>query len=237
MKALILGASSDIGLQICRTYLANGWSVIAHYRTHRQELADLFENNRSRVQLLRLDFNHLINDDNFLEEYRQTYIDCDAFINCAANYQAGNFLDITSSSLIDAILTNTVPGLLITRDLVQVMAKKGWGRIVHLSSIGVKFGGGNNSYLYSLSKHALEFMPADYKKWAAHNVLINTLRVGVTNTRIHTCNPNKNLANRVDLIPIGRMAEVEEIAKAAWFFGSSQNTYITGQILSISGGE
>ena len=44
------------------------------------------------------------------------------------------------------------------------MIKANYGRLLHCSSIGVKFGGGNNSYSYSLAKHCLEFMPQFLKK-------------------------------------------------------------------------
>ena len=56
------------------------------------------------------------------------------------------------------------------------MAKKKWGRILNCSSIGIKFGGGFNSFNYSLSKHSLEFMPNNYKHWAKKNVFINLFK-------------------------------------------------------------
>jgi NAD(P)-dependent dehydrogenase (short-subunit alcohol dehydrogenase family) len=121
--------------------------------------------------------------------------------------------------------------------MVPEMAKKGWGRIVNLGSIGVKFGGGKNSFSYSLSKHALEFIPSDFKDWASKNVLVNVLRVGVVDTRLHSSDPLKNMSDRVRLIPMQRMASPEEVAKAIWFLGSDSNSYITGQVISFSGGE
>ena len=48
-----------------------------------------------------------------------------------------------------------------------------WGRILNCSSIGIKIGGGKNSFNYSLSKHCLEFIPNSYKFWAENNVFIN----------------------------------------------------------------
>ena len=46
------------------------------------------------------------------------------------------------------------------------MIKNNFGRIVNCSSIGIKFGGGSNTYNYSLSKFASEFIPYNFKDWA-----------------------------------------------------------------------
>jgi NAD(P)-dependent dehydrogenase (short-subunit alcohol dehydrogenase family) len=119
----------------------------------------------------------------------------------------------------------------------QKTNKKKWGRIVHLGSIGVKFGGGINNLPYSLSKFNLEFFPNYTKKWIKHNVFINTIRVGETNTKLHKNLPSKNIKKRTELIPAKRMANQGEIAEFVCYIGSEKNTYISHQVLPISGGE
>ena len=117
------------------------------------------------------------------------------------------------------------------------MVKKKWGRIVNLGSIGVKFGGGMSNLPYSLSKFGLEFFPNNTKKWIKDNVFINTLRVGATDTKLHKSLPSKNLKNRTNLIPIKRMANPKEIAEFVYLICSEKNTYISHQVISVSGGE
>ena len=55
-------------------------------------------------------------------------------------------------------------------------------------------------------------MPANHMTWAAHDVFVNALRIGVTDTRFHLQDPDKDMDARVALIPAGRMATPEEIA-------------------------
>ena len=119
------------------------------------------------------------------------------------------------------------------------MLKQKWGRILNCSSIGVKFGGGTNSYNYSLSKHCLEFIPSSYKNWAKKNVFINNLRIGVTNTKIHNKMKRKlkMMKKRVELIPIKRMAEPNEISAYIVSLTTDNNSYMTGQTVTVSGGE
>jgi 3-oxoacyl-[acyl-carrier protein] reductase len=237
MRVFVIGASSDIGLAVCEKYLSEGWDVLAHYRTYRTELQDLARANPKRVGLLKIDFDTPFTIEQSLEPHKANYSNCSAMINCAASYEQGCFADMTERSIIATFSVNVLPGLLVMRDMLPVMTERKWGRIVHLSSIGVKFGGGANSFNYSLSKHALEFLPADYRIWASSNIFLNILRVGVTDTRIHRHNPAKDITKRIEMIPVKRMAKASEIANAVWILGSEENSYITGQIISISGGE
>jgi len=119
-----------------------------------------------------------------------------------------------------------------------MLAQK-WGRILNCSSIGVKFGGGKNSYNYSLSKHCLEFIPSSYKGWAKKNVFINNLRIGVTNTKIHRKmkRTKSKIRDRLKLIPVNRMAEPKEISGYIINLATSSNSYMTDQTITVSGGE
>ena len=65
------------------------------------------------------------------------------------------------------------------------MEKKKYGRIINTSSIGVKFGGGINTFSYSVSKHINEFIPNEIRKLSTKNVLYNVLRIGMTDTKFH----------------------------------------------------
>ena len=83
----------------------------------------------------------------------------------------------------------------------------------------------------------MEFFPNETKEWTKNNVLINTIRVGATQTKLHSKLPSKDLKKRAEIIPMGRMATPNEIAEFVYFLGSNENTYISNQVLSISGGE
>ncbi|MEL0097757.1 MAG: SDR family oxidoreductase, partial [Planctomycetaceae bacterium] len=227
-KVFITGGSSDIGLVVCRQFLEADHSVVAHYNSGRPELTELAECWPGRVHLVQVDFSQPDGIDQLVHKYRSETSGIDIFINAAAGYKPIPFSNINSQSILAAVTLNLMPGLLLMQHFVPEMIKSGFGRIVNLSSIGVKFHGGYNGFLYSLSKHALEFLPADHKNWAAHNVFVNNIRVGLTNTRFHDHNPSKNIADRIALVPAQRMAEPEEIARKIYWLGSEENSFITG---------
>ena len=138
---------------------------------------------------------------------------------------AGNFLE-------DAIKDAEVVSLRTYKD-----AKGKYGRILNVSSIGVKYGGGKNTFNYSFSKHALEFIPSKIKSLTNLNILSNILRVGVVNTKMMKKIKNKNIAKRISLIPIKRAAKRTEIAETIYFLSSDKNTYISNEKITIAGGE
>jgi 3-oxoacyl-[acyl-carrier protein] reductase len=231
---LISGASSDIGVALCRRYLAADWNIVAHFRTVRPELETL---TGSRLETWQADFadtNHLERE---IAERRVRFSQVDSFINLAAAMPVCSFEDATVDAIMAALAANLVPGLLLMRAVAPAMVKRRWGRIVHGSSIGVKFGGGSDSFLYSLSKHAQEFIPRSARLWAAHGVLVNVVRIGVTATRASTNYPDKQVGDRVALIPARRAATTEEIAEILFWLGSEQNGFVSGEVVAASGGE
>ncbi|NVJ91158.1 MAG: SDR family oxidoreductase [Methylocystaceae bacterium] len=231
---LISGASSDIGLAVCQQYLDNprDYFILAHYRTMRPEFEKICKN--SAVYPIQIDFSSISALEKGLNIYSDKIASSDVFINLAANYPTVSFDDVTAHDVLNALQSNLLPGIMIMQIVGPKMVERGYGRIVHASSIGVKFGGGEKSYTYSLSKHALEFIPSICRSWAKHNVFTNIVRIGVTDTRIHL---DDKLNQRCELIPAGRAASVQEMAKSIIWFASEDNSYISNEVISVAGGE
>jgi len=235
-QVLITGASSDIGVATCKKYLAEGFRVIGHFNKGQDSFFDLVKTS-SNMRSLQVDLSDSRSVEQTLSKHKDLLQKTDILINMAAIFRAKPFSDITATDIIETMSVNLIAALLFMRFITPEMISRKWGRIVNISSIGVKFGGGSTSFCYALSKHSLEFLPADYKSWAANNVFVNTLRVGVTDTKFHKNDPSKDLNRRIEMIPAKRMASADEIANAIFWLGSNQNTFTSGQVISISGGE
>ncbi len=235
-QVFITGASSDIGIAICHRYLNEGYRVLAHFHKGQHTFNELLQNN-DNITPIQIDFTNPKNIEEALKEDSGFVTSSDVLINAAAILESQPFSKITADTILKTLGVNLIPGLLLMRALTTEMMKRKWGRIVHLSSIGVKFNGGSTSFNYALSKHALEYFPADYRQWASQDVFVNAVRVGVTDTRFHKNDPHKNMMERVSKIPMGRMASPAEIAETVYFLGSNLNTYITGEVVTVAGGE
>jgi short-subunit dehydrogenase len=228
-KVLILGASSDIGIEVIKEYLLKNYQVYAHFNKSK-----IFIKSRN-LYLLKSDFEKDKHYIAFINKIKKINFAC--FVNLIGFVDNKTLEQSNSKNILKSFKINFIYPVLISNLLSKIMMKNHFGRILHCSSIGVKFGGGDNTYTYSLSKHLLEFIPSYYKKIIKHNVFYNVLRVGVTNTKIHTKIKNKNLKNRIKQIPAQRMASANEIAKYIYFINSEKNTYVANQLITISGGE
>ena len=228
-NVLILGASSDIGKNVIRRFLEAGYNVYAHYNSQKPNI------NSKKVKILKNNFERIDDYKKFLNKISKvSFSSFVSLIGYIDNYE----LEKTNFKILDKSLKiNFIFPVLISNMISQKMVKNNFGRILHCSSIGVKFGGGMNTYTYSLSKHCLEFIPQHFKKKSKHNVLYNVLRIGVTDTKIHNKISKKNLKSRVLKIPMQRIAKPEEIAEYIFYLTSKKNSFITNQVLSISGGE
>lgn len=235
-QVLISGASSDIGIELCKQYLRRDYAVVAHYHTGRAEFFDLLNDNPNATPL-QIDLSKPEDLESALESNRELLERSDAFVSAAAIAEPVSFEEIDANAILRHLHVNLLPGVLLTAMLAPKMMERAWGRIVHVSSIGVKFRGGARNFCYALSKHAAEFIPANYKSWASRNVFVNAVRVGVTDTRFHGNDPGKDMSERVSMIPAGRMATPEEMAGMLFSICSEENTFMTGEVVSIAGGE
>ena len=233
-KVLILGASSDIGLAVAQKYLDAGFRVTGHFYRNSEALRSV-SLSHSGLDLLELDLSDLRSVKLVAQD--PTIIDYDALV-CLAAFAAPMSLESIDIDLLTKTMNvGALANYIFLSTLGPAMAKRGWGRIVIGSSIGVRFGGGVDSFAYALANHTCEFIPRLARDWAASNVLTNVVRIGVTDTKGHSAFSNRNLAERELLIPIRRAADRHEIADYLFWLGSEQNTYVTGQVTAISGGE
>ena len=228
---LILGGSSDIGLEVANLFIKNNWNVTLHFFKNEKKIKSM-----KKINLIKFNFTEY---NSFVEKKikRKFSGDYDSLINLVGYIDNKSFFNTNLKTIFKSVAANAILPILIEKNLIKRMVLKKWGRIIRGSSIGVKYGGGKNSYNYALSKHLQEFIPSDYKNWAKKNILINNLRIGVTDTKIHRKISNKNMKKRVKLIPLGRMANKKEIAKFIFQLSSEKNTFITGETISIAGGE
>lgn len=231
---LITGASSDIGLETVKLLLGRNEFVWGVYNNNREKLINLKEQYAGNLVLSKYDFLNTDDLKSFIDEIEEEKEKIKSFISLASLRKDVEYGKISTRDLNEHFLVNVIPIVLAIQVLGEVMREQGYGRIVIGSSIGVKFGGSNNSYCYSITKFATELLPKKSKEWVTSNVLSNVVRIGVTKT---SSMKNMNLTERTNLIPIKRAASPAEVAKFLTWLSSSENTYISNQVISFSGGE
>ncbi len=235
-KILILGASSDIGIETVKIFLKKNFEVTAHYNNSYSALKSLKKKHQN-LKLFKFDLKKISLFENFVKKNKFFFNKFDVFISLTGYLKPVMFQNFTSKVIYDHLNANYISNLIVIREILKGMEKRKYGRVLFTSSIGTKFGGGKDSFAYSVSKFNNEFFPNFYKSLYSKNIAINTLQIGVTDTKIHKNLKNKNLKTRIKLIPIKRMAHTKEVANYISFLCSKENSLIFGSVLNISGGE
>ena len=227
-KILILGGNSDIGLQLLKN-LTNeeNFKIHVHYNKKFSK-----KNIQENIKLIKKDLSK-INSKNLNKVFDNNY---DIIVNLVGYVSKQSFSNFSIKEVQRTILVNSLIPFMIIRNSLKNMSKNNYGRIINTSSIGVKFGGSINTFSYSLSKHLNEFMPSEIKKLSSKNILYNTVRIGVTDTKFHKKIKNKSIEKRIKLIPLKKMATTKDIAKYI-FYLIVENNFITNEVINITGGE
>jgi 3-oxoacyl-[acyl-carrier protein] reductase len=215
-KVLITGGARGIGLAIADRFRSAGCIVFAPSRSE-LDLSDL-----SAVR----DF-----------ASRERAADVDILINNAGENKPLRLDEIEPEALARILDVNVSAPFLLSRYLGVRMAERGWGRIVNISSVYSMVSREKRS-MYSTSKSALNGLTrALAVELGPRGVLANAVCPGFVDTELTRLNNTPDeIAALCELVPLGRMAAVPEIAEFVYFIGSELNTYITGQTLPIDGG-
>ena len=224
---LITGANTGIGLATTKKFLREGYRVCAHYHTSKENLSIIKNPN---LHLTYADLGNLSNINQMFNECKKITMNVgpDILINNAAVYEKEDSIDVLKLNDVDKSLdVNLKAPFILTQKAMRSMKKKKWGRIINISSISVKTGGSTTTGFYTISKAALEVMTLAFSKVGApFNILVNTLRVGTTNTNLHKKYPDKNLDEIINNIPLGRMAEVDEITSFIYYLSSMHKNHL-----------
>jgi 3-oxoacyl-[acyl-carrier protein] reductase len=231
MKSVIVtGATRGIGAAIARAFKQRGWRVIG---TCTQPALSKVE---SVDYWMQCDLSSRAEAQHFCDELLGIP-DLGACVNNAGINIIKNQSEVTREdyAIIDQI--DLESPYFISRAAAMRMSELGGGRIVNISSIWSVVSKEQRT-LYSTMKTALLGLTrAMAVEWAARNVLVNSVSPGFVNTELtaKSLNPDQQ-RDMAALVPLGRFAEPEEIAKVVVFLCGVENSYITGQNVVVDGG-
>jgi len=212
---LITGASRGIGKEIKKELENNGFNCITPTR---EELD--------------------INDSKSIEDFFfNLKVEIDGLVNNAGINILGNLDSLSNADINSMVNTNLIAPLKLIQYVSKNMKLKRYGKIVNISSIwGVR--SKEFRTLYSMTKFGINGITKSLaRELGEYNILINSIAPGYVNTEMTQKNVSLEEQNKIkETIPLKRFAEPEEIAKLVAFLVSENNSYITGEIITIDGG-
>ena len=228
-KVFVTGASRGIGKAIAKAYREEGAWVIGTTTSINNKHDDICQ------EWCVADFNDASQIKSCAEFLKQAKPD--VLINNAGINKIAPFVDICPNDFLQVQQVNVFAPFLLCQAAIPSMKKKGWGRIVNISSIWGKI---SKEYRasYSSSKFALDGMTlALTAEHAADGIIANSIAPGFIDTELtHKVLGEKRIKELTSLVPAQRLGHVDEIARFVLWLSSEDNTYVAGQNISIDGG-
>jgi acetoacetyl-CoA reductase len=228
-----------IGTAICKRLAANGNKVVANCLPGYDKKDDWLSSMRAQGYSVHAAEGNVEEFDSCADMfYRIGSIigPVDILVNNAGITRDGVFKRMSESDWYDVINTNLNSVFNVTRQVVEGMTDRGWGRIINVSSVNAlkgQFGQTN----YSAAKAGMHgFSKALAQEVVRKGVTVNTISPGYVATEMVMAIRTEVRDQIVATIPMGRLAQPDEIAGLVAYLASDDAGYITGANISINGG-
>ena len=235
---LVVGASGDLGLDLCAHLAEHGATVVAGYRSRLERLADVAATfPLGRIEPIALDVNQSSTLERAVDGAVARHGRLDALVFMSAVLRDNLLPFMTEGEWDEVVDTNLKGAFLACKAASRPMLQRRAGRIVLVSSLsGLRGVGGQANYC--ASKAGLTGLAKSLAhELARFNVLVNVVAPGLidsdVNAKLDDARRDALLAGVV-LDRVGRKREVSSMIR--WLVLDPDATYVTGQVLSIDGG-
>ncbi len=237
--AIVTGASRGIGRAIAFEFGSRGARVVVNYiqnSSAADEVVSTISESGGEAFAHQADVSVFEQADGLVKAAIEKYGDLHILVNNAGITRDGLIMKMSESDWDDVIQTNLKSTFNCCKAAIRHMLRRRYGRIINIASIsGIM--GNHGQTNYSASKAGqIGFTKALAREVASRAITVNAIAPGFIQTDIWSTVPEEAQKSLMDMIPLGRVGQPEEIAKAAAFLASDEAAYITGHTLTIDGG-
>ena len=234
--ALVTGGSRGIGAAISRTLKDAGFSVAANYGGN-DEAANKFKS-ETGIPVFKFDVSDPAACEQGIRQIESEVGPVDVVVNNAGITRDGMFHRMTFDQWSAVIRTNLDSMFTVVRPVIDGMRSRNFGRIIIISSINGQKGQMGQTNYSAAKAGVIGFAKALAQENANKGITVNVIAPGYIATEMVQAVPEDVLKSTIlPLIPVGRLGEAEEIARAVSFLAADDAGFITGSTLSINGGQ
>lgn len=236
--AVVTGASQGIGAAIAYDLAEKKAEVLViDVQKDKAEkvVKDIVEN-KGRARYYNVDVSQTDQVDEAVKKILDKHGKIDFLINNAGITRDGLLMRMKEKDWDSVIAVNLKGVYNFSRAVIRPMARNRSGRIVNISSVVGMMGNVGQSN-YSASKAGvIGFTKSLAREVASRSITVNAVAPGYIATSMTRALPDSVKEKFLELIPMKRFGEPEEVAQAVRFLLSDEAAYITGQVLSVNGG-
>jgi NAD(P)-dependent dehydrogenase (short-subunit alcohol dehydrogenase family) len=238
--AIVTGGGRGIGRAIALGLAAAGAAVVLAGRTADQlnEVAGKIGAMGAKALPVPTDLTDGAQIEQLVTRTVETFGRVDILVNNAARSFLRSLLDLREDGWDKVFNTNVKAVWLLSRAVARKMIDQKGGRIINITTVGAEKAEAGMA-AYGCSKAALKMLTRCMaREWAPFGIQVNAVGPGLTRTAFsEPIWSNPEIAKHVtSLLPMGRIAEVEEIVPAVLFLASDAASYMTGHTIYVDGG-
>lgn len=239
---VVTGASSGIGKATALEFAKSGAKIVVHYNTNKTGADDTVSQIRklgAEAISIEGDLSKSKDAKRLIQEALDQFGTIDILINNAGTLVERRTIEAMDDELWSKVIdVNLTSVYLCSKAVIPIMKAKGYGRIINLTSVAARNGGGLGAGHYSTAKAGvLTFTKSLAKELAETGIIVNAVSPGVISTPYHdkysTPEARKGFANNT---PLKREGTPEEVAYGILFLASDYATFILGETMEINGG-
>ena len=235
--AIIIGASSDIGLSITKKFAAQGYNLALTYNTTKIDFGKELKGLNTEIKTYHLDLLKAGSIQQFFKQIKKDFKSFDTMIFCAGQAQTRTLLiDLKDEEIDQLFQLNIISATKCVKEFVKLNTNKSPANIILLGSFVEKTGCACES-VYTATKSAMSSLCKSVcGEIGAMNIRINVVAPGFVSTKMNNNLSEEDKIEIAENTPLKRLGKPEDIANACFFLGSDDASFITGQTLYIDGG-
>ena len=238
--ALVTGASRGIGRAIAIELAREGADVVVNFNQSEEkaeEVAHAIETIGRRGLAIKADVSRTDQIEAMRKQVLKEFGGVQVLVNNAGVHHHLKSWEIDEAEWRRVLGVNIGGVFLCSRMFSPEMRENKWGRIINISSI-IAFTGTDHEAHYGASKSAVVGLTKSLAlELAPYNITVNAIAPGWIETDMTATATVEEKKKALELIPLRRMGEPEDIAHAAVFLASERASFITGQTIHVNGGE
>jgi len=218
---------------------AEASAIAVNYQKSRKEAEEVVEELKGRgvkARAFQADVSLPDQTHMMIEQVLSEFGQVDVLVNNAGITRDKSFLKMTPDQWHSVLLVNLDGPFNVTSALLPDMCKRGWGRVINITSIVAQMGNFGQAN-YAVAKGGLiSFTRTLAREVALKGVTVNAVAPGFIETDMTAKVPAEALELIKKMTPMGRLGRPEEVARAVRFLAAPQASFITGQVININGG-
>ena len=237
---LITGASEGIGSALAFKMAMKGYQVAIGYNSNRDQakkLQDKILSNGGDAIAVKIVIESRESIKDAINQVTQKYGEIGILVNNAGISQEKAFLDISDKDLTTMLSVNLMGAFICCQEIAPAMIKNKWGRIINIASVGGQIGGTNQVHYAASKAGLLGFTKSLAKLYAKNSITVNAVSPGLVETDMTQYEIySEQGKSKIKNIPVGRIANMNEIISSIIFLAKDDSSYITGHCINVNGG-